>query len=100
MSPNQKLISEHLVAVFSKSYCPYCNRAKDLIQTLNLDAAKVGVIELDKVNDGPAIQNYLLEKTGQRTVPNIFINGKHVGGSDALSNAQASGELPKLLASL
>lgn len=86
--------------MFSKSYCPYCNRAKDLISSLNIEASKVGVIELDKENDGPAIQNYLLEKTGQRTVPNIFIKGKHLGGSDALSNAQATGELSKLLASL
>lgn len=95
-----KLISENVIAVFSKTYCPYCNRAKDLIKTLNVEASKVGVIELDKVGDGPAIQLYLLEKTGQRTVPNIFIKGKHIGGSDALSNAQATGELSKLLTSL
>jgi glutaredoxin 3 len=37
-------------------------------------------IRLDKVDEGSAIQDYLLEKTGQRTVPNIFINQKHVGG--------------------
>ncbi|WFD34172.1 25S rRNA (adenine(2142)-N(1))-methyltransferase [Malassezia cuniculi] len=96
----EKLISEHLVAVFSKSYCPYCRRAKDLIQALNIESSKVGIIELDKDSNGPAIQNYLLEKTGQRTVPNIFINGKHLGGSDDLSNAQSTGELSKLLASL
>ena len=93
----EKLISEKLVAVFSKSYCPYCQRAKGVIQSLSLDQNRVGILELDQMAEGPAVQDYLLEKTGQRTVPNIFINGKHLGGSDDLIKAQSSGELNKLL---
>ncbi|KAI3617272.1 hypothetical protein CBS9595_003181 [Malassezia furfur] len=96
----EKFITEHAIAVFSKSYCPYCRRAKSVISELKVDQKKVGVMELDEVNNGGDIQNYLLEKTGQRTVPNIFISGKHIGGSDALLNAQSSGELDKLVASL
>lgn len=46
---------------------------------------------------GSAIQQYLQEKTGQRTVPNIFINEQHIGGCDDLMKLNGSGELKKLL---
>lgn len=55
------------------------------------------VMELDKENNGSAIQQYLAEKTGQRTVPNIFINEQHIGGCDDLLSAKANGSLKKLL---
>lgn len=93
----QKLISENVVAVFSKSYCPYCKAAKQLLSSIGLDQSKIGVLELDEMNEGADVQNYLQQKTGQRTVPNIFIYGQHIGGSDSLSQAQSSGELKKLL---
>lgn len=48
--------------------------------------------------DGAAIQDYLQQKTGQRTVPNIFINQKHIGGCDDLLSAERSGSLQKALA--
>ncbi|KAL4399495.1 Glutaredoxin [Malassezia pachydermatis] len=95
-----KLISEHLVAVFSKSYCPYCKRAKQVIAGLNLESNKIGLLELDEMKEGPDVQDYLLQKTGQRTVPNIFINGKHLGGCDDILRAQQSGELEKLVGKL
>lgn len=56
------------------------------------------VIELDEVEDGDAIQDYLAQKTGQRTVPNIFIKQQHIGGCDDLLRIKASGQLQKLLA--
>ncbi|WFD41130.1 uncharacterized protein MJAP1_004125 [Malassezia japonica] len=96
----EKFISEHAIAIFSKSYCPYCARAKGVISSLKIDQSKVGVLELDENQDGSSIQGYLGEKTGQRTVPNIFISGKHLGGCDDLLKAQSSGELEKLVASL
>jgi glutaredoxin 3 len=49
------------------------------------------------VDDGAAIQNYLAEKTGQRTVPNIFIEQRHVGGNSDIQAKKSSGELKKLL---
>ncbi|CAO1626417.1 unnamed protein product [Sympodiomycopsis kandeliae] len=94
----EKLISEHLVAVFSKSYCPYCTKAKGVISQLNL-GNKVGILELDNESDGADVQAYLADKTGQRTVPNIFINGKHLGGCSDILDAEKSGELKKLVAS-
>jgi glutaredoxin 3 len=48
-------------------------------------------------DDGDQIQNYLAEKTGQRTVPNIFIEQKHIGGNSDLQSLKRSGELKKKL---
>ena len=48
--------------------------------------------------NGAAIQDYLQKKSGQRTVPNIFINEEHIGGCDDLFAAKSSGKLDKLLA--
>ncbi|EDP42336.1 hypothetical protein MGL_3094 [Malassezia globosa CBS 7966] len=96
----EKLISENAIAIFSKSYCPFCKRAKEVISGLSVEPSKIGTLELDEVNDGPEIQNYLAEKTGQRTVPNIFISGKHVGGCDDLLRAQQSGELQQMVGKL
>uniref|UniRef100_V5GTH9 glutathione peroxidase n=2 Tax=Kalmanozyma brasiliensis (strain GHG001) TaxID=1365824 RepID=V5GTH9_KALBG len=94
----EKLISEHLVAVFSKSYCPYCSQAKSVIDKLGLDKSKVGILELDTMgSEGSDIQAYLQEKTSQRTVPNIFINQKHLGGCSDLLDAQKSGKLQQLV---
>ncbi|GAA5970292.1 hypothetical protein JCM21900_001032 [Sporobolomyces salmonicolor] len=90
---DQKIQNGHVV-VFSKSYCPYCRKAKQLLQSLG---EEFDVYELDQMDEGGDWQNYLAEKTGQRTVPNIFIDGKHVGGSSDLDAKHRSGELKALL---
>ncbi|KAK5069716.1 Glutaredoxin [Lithohypha guttulata] len=77
----QQIIDENAVAVFSKSYCPYCRATKSLLDDKH---AKYYVIELDQVSDGAAIQDALEEMTGQRSVPNIFISKKHIGGNSDL----------------
>lgn len=56
------------------------------------------VLILLYIAQGEAIQAYLLEKTGQRTVPNVFVNKTHIGGSDDLAKAERDGTLQKLLA--
>ncbi|KAM3070453.1 Glutaredoxin [Clarireedia jacksonii] len=91
-----EIIANNAVAVFSKSYCPYCKATKSLLSSLN---AKFFVIELDQVDDGSAIQSYLAEKTGQSSVPNIFIDQKHVGGNSDLQ-AKDKEELKKQLKEL
>ncbi|WFD08619.1 hypothetical protein MVES1_003995 [Malassezia vespertilionis] len=96
----EKFISEHAIAMFSKSYCPYCKRSKDVISKLNVDQSKVGVLELDQTNDGSDIQNYLKEKTDKSTVPSIFISGDFIGGCDDLLKIQSDGELDKLVANI
>lgn len=67
------------VAIFSKSYCPYCRRAKRAL--LGIGIAPV-VVELDERADGAAIQAEVRKRTGQRTVPSVWYNGKHIGGGD------------------
>ncbi|MCJ1284153.1 hypothetical protein MMC26_003484 [Xylographa opegraphella] len=86
-----ELIERHL-AVFSKSYCPYCKATKALLSQLG---AKFYTIELDQVDDGAAIQDALEEMTHQRSVPNIFIKKQHIGGNSDLQAKKS--ELPGLL---
>jgi len=88
----EAIIEENPVAVFSKSYCPYCRATKTLLTELG---AKYYTIELDQVDDGAAIQDALEEITHQRSVPNIFIKQKHIGGNSDLQ-AQRN-RLPNLL---
>ncbi len=82
-------------AVFSKSYCPYCSASKRLLDDLG---AKYFTIELDQVDDGAAIQAALADISGQRTVPNIYIGQKHIGGNSDLQSKK--GELKSLLQSV
>ena len=88
----QNIIDENPIAVFSKSYCPYCRATKQL---LSEQGAKFYAIELDQVDDGSAIQSTLAEMTGQTTVPNVFIGQKHIGGNSDLQAKK--GDLPTLL---
>ncbi|KAF2230967.1 putative glutaredoxin Grx1 [Viridothelium virens] len=88
----QGIIDDNSVAVFSKSYCPYCKATKALLSEMG---AKPYIIELDQVDDGSAIQDALEEITAQRSVPNIFIAQKHIGGNSELQSKK--GDLPTLL---
>jgi glutaredoxin 3 len=88
----ESIIADNAVAVFSKSYCPYCRATKATLSDLG---AKYYSIELDEVEDGSDIQNALAEITGQRSVPNIFIKGTHIGGNSDLQAKKS--ELPELL---
>ncbi|KAJ5184788.1 Glutaredoxin [Penicillium cf. griseofulvum] len=87
----QSLINDNAVVVFSKSYCPYCDSSKKLLDSLN---AKYTTLELDLEEEGAAIQSALAEISSQRTVPNIFINKKHIGGN---SDLQSKKDLKELL---
>eukprot|EP00752_Nemacystus_decipiens_P007627 g6817.t1 len=90
----EKEVEGNNVVVFSKSYCPFCAKTKNLFASLGVDAT---VYELDQMDDGPAIQAVLGAKTGQTTVPNVFVKGTHVGGNDAVQAANSSGALKTLL---
>ncbi|KAE8724690.1 Glutaredoxin-C4 [Hibiscus syriacus] len=90
----KKTISAHKIVIFSKSYCPYCKRAKAVFKELNQVPF---VVELDERDDGWSIQDAMSEIVGRRTVPQVFINGKQLGGSDDTVEAYEIGELAKLL---
>ena len=82
------------VVVFSKTFCPFCRKTKNLFLDKGIDAK---VIELDKMDNGDAIQDALLELSGQRTVPNVFIKGNHLGGNDDTQKAAREGKLEEML---
>ncbi|KAL4584924.1 hypothetical protein LXL04_009535 [Taraxacum kok-saghyz] len=90
----KEIVSSNPVVLFSKTYCGYCQRVKKLFTELN---ASYKLLELDEESDGGAIQSALAELTGQTTVPNVFIGGKHVGGSDAVMEKHRDGKLVPML---
>lgn len=91
-----KAIAENTVVVFSKTWCPYSKKAKALLKEKYSDA-QTTIFELDEREDGGELQNYLQEKTGQRTVPNIFIKQQHIGGSDDLTALHSEDGIRALL---
>ena len=58
---------------------------------------KYSALEIDQKDNGPEIQDALKDLTGQRTVPNVFIKGKHLGGNDDTQKANKDGSLLKML---
>jgi len=82
------------VKIYTTPYCPYCVRAKRL-----LERKGVPYEEIDVANDDEA-RVALAERTGRRTVPQIFINGEYIGGSDELHALDSAGKLDALLTQL
>lgn len=87
--------SKHQVVVWSKSSCPYCSQTKQLFSSM--PSVDVAVHEIDQLPSGFLIQQELLALTGQRTVPNIFVQDRHMGGNDDIQRAHRTGELSKLI---
>ena len=81
------------VALFSKSYCPYCRRAKQALGNIGISPV---VVELDEREDGRDVQLAILQMTGQRTVPSAWLNGQHIGGSDDVVAGVRSGLFDKV----
>lgn len=80
------------VVIYSKDWCPYCDRAKELLER------KGATFELIDITADRAHEDEMIERTGRYTVPQIFIGNTHVGGSDDLYALDRSGELDALLA--
>jgi glutaredoxin 3 len=80
------------VVVYSTGWCPYCVRAKALLERKGVPFREI------RVDEDPAERQTMLERSrGQRTVPQIFIGDRHVGGFDDLYALEKAGELDKLL---
>ena len=75
------------IEVYSKDWCPFCDRAKAL-----LDARKLDYVVID-VTEDPALEAEMRERANRRTVPQIFIDGEHIGGYDDLAALAARGGL-------
>lgn len=88
------------VIIFSKSYCPYSKKAKNLLLgEYQIDPAPF-VVELDQHPLGPGIQAELGERTGRRTVPNILVGGISIGGSDDIAKLDEERTLIEKIMSL
>lgn len=80
------------VEIYTTKVCPYCVRAKNL-----LNAKDVDFVEHDLTGKDEEREALLKRSNGMRTVPQIFINGQHIGGYDNLAELEDKGELDKLL---
>jgi glutaredoxin 3 len=76
------------IEIYSTAICPYCIAAKNLLKSKGLDWREL------RIDTDPVARTALLERVpGARTVPQIFINGTHVGGFEQLAAAERSGKL-------
>lgn len=81
------------VEMYTKMGCPFCMRARKL-----LNSKGVQFEEIDITMGGPKRKEMLERAPGHTTVPSIFIDGRHIGGSDDLAELEAEGGLDRLLA--
>ena len=81
------------VLMYTSGYCPYCTNAERLLHSK-------GVTEIEKiqVDTVPELKIAMMEKTGRRTVPQIYIGDQHIGGFDDLRALDLAGGLDPLLA--
>jgi len=84
-------VSAPAVTMYATGWCPYCARARAL-----LEGKGVAWTEID-IEAEPARRADMIKRSGERTVPQIFIGDRHVGGSDELYALDRSGELDVLL---
>ncbi|MDM1248213.1 glutaredoxin 3 [Acinetobacter sichuanensis] len=81
------------VIVYSTTFCPYCVRAKSL-----LERKGVAFTEINLDQEAPEVKVELMQKTRHRTVPQIFIKDQFIGGFDQLYALEKEGKLDDLLA--
>jgi glutaredoxin 3 len=84
-------VSQPQVTVYVSDWCPYCSRAKDLL------TRKSVVFNEINVDDEPKFREEMMARSNRRTVPQIFIGDRHVGGCDDLFALEESGELDRLI---
>lgn len=86
-------ISMAKILMYTTAVCPYCIRAEQLLQ-------RKGVVTIEKIRVDlePELRVTMMEKTGRRTVPQIYIDEFHVGGYDDLAALDQAGKLTALLA--
>lgn len=80
------------VVIYTTSWCPYCIRAKSLLSKKSVDYREINVEER------PELRSWIQKRSGQRTVPQVFVNGQSLGGYSELSTLDQKGKLDELLA--
>ncbi len=81
-----------ITTIYTKSYCPYCTKAKQLLKIKGVDFQ-----EIDITNNEEKLAEMLSKSAGRKTVPQIFIGNMHVGGCDDLYALNDAGRLEPLL---
>ncbi|MPW43833.1 glutaredoxin 3 [Acinetobacter guerrae] len=81
------------ITIYSTTMCPYCVRAKQLLERKGVEYK-----EINLSNEAPEVRVELMQRTKQRTVPQIFINDQFIGGFDQLYALERDGKLDPLLA--
>jgi len=84
-------IEKNDVMVFSKTTCPFCIKLKKIFKEKRIEFVSVELNTMGE--DGVKIQEELLKTSGQKTVPNVFVRGKHIGGSDTTLDLLKEGKL-------
>ena len=79
------------VHLYTTRFCPFCVRAKQLLNAKGIEFREIGV------DGNPQLRVEMMERSGRRTVPQIWIGDKHVGGNDDLWALEQRGELDNLL---
>ncbi|WP_191602039.1 glutaredoxin 3 [Marinomonas algicola] len=79
------------ITIYSSDYCPYCSRAKQLLNMKNADFKEI------KVDGNTKLRQEMMDKSGQRTVPQIWIGETHIGGCDDLFALERANKLDSLL---
>jgi glutaredoxin 3 len=87
----EDLISSNNVVVFAWTHCPYCVKVKKLLTSLGVQFVDANIDSRSDVKD------YLLQLTGQETVPNVFVKGKSIGGCDDTHALHSKGQLLPLI---
>jgi glutaredoxin 3 len=84
-------MSQPDVVVYLAGWCPYCERARSLLSKKGIQFREIDV------DDDPRLREEMIARSGRRTVPQIFIGEKHVGGCDDLLALDGRGELDRLI---
>jgi glutaredoxin 3 len=84
-------MTQPAVTMYMSDWCPYCRRARDLLTGKNVSVSEINV------EDDLKFREEMIARSNRRTVPQIFIGDKHVGGCDDLFELDRSGELDRLL---
>lgn len=79
------------VLIYTTGYCPYCSRAKQLLESKGIPFTEI------RVDHQPDLRNEMIAKSGRSTVPQIFINDKPIGGCDDMYALENQGRLDELL---
>jgi glutaredoxin 3 len=87
-------MSQPPITMYVTGWCPYCQRAKALLNSKQLVFSEIDV------DEDPKLRQEMTARSGRRTVPQIFIGERHVGGCDDLYALESNGELDQLVSNL